>query len=209
MDRPLGKKELRRLERQQRKAQETERQNQARRRRQGLFAAGGLVVVAAVAWGVWSAVRPSSPAATTAGGTGQPRPQIVDYPEQSRDHIAPGQSHPPYSSNPPTSGWHYAEPASWGYYNDELPDELVVHNLEHGGIWITYKSLDDTAVIDQLVALSRRYRTKVIVTLRAKNDSRIAVAAWGHLMKLEQYDERAIVDFINRFKNKGPEFVPD
>src|SRR5213594_1570909 len=144
-----------------------------------------------------------------ARGSWWPRPAATNYPELGRDHIFPGQAHPDYNSNPPTSGWHFPQPADWGYYNGELPDELVVHNLEHGGIWISFKSADDTEVINKLVALARRYRSKVIITQRPKNDSRIAVAAWTHLMKLDHYDATAIVDFINRFKNRGPEFFPD
>lgn len=208
MEGPLGKKELRRLARQERKAQEAGRLMRARRRRFGVFAAIALAVLGAAAWGIWSAVGPK-PGATTAGLAGQPRPQIVEYPDQGRAHIVPGQPHPPYNSSPPTSGWHFPAPANWGFYNDELPDELLVHNLEHGGIWISVKSAGDAEVIDRLVALMRRYRSKVIVTVRPGNDSRIAVAAWGRLMKLDQYDERAIVDFINRFKDRGPELVRD
>jgi hypothetical protein len=208
VDKPLGKKELRRLARQQRKAEETERQERARRRRMGIFAAAGVLALSVVAWVVWGGVRANS-TSTTAGLAGQPRLNVIDYAEQGREHIFPGQQHPPYNSDPPTSGWHFPQPADWGYYNGELPDELVVHNLEHGGIWISFKRADDTEVINKLVALSRRYRSKVIITLRPKNDSRIAVAAWTHLMKLDQYDEAAIVTFINRFKNRGPEFFPD
>ncbi len=208
MDKPLGKKELRRLARLERKSQETERLQRARRRRLGLFGAIGAAVLAAAVWGVWSAVGPED-GATTAGVAGQSRPRVVEYPDQGRAHISPGQPHPAYNSNPPTSGWHFPAPADWGFYNEELPDELLVHNLEHGGIWISFKDAGDTELIDRLVALSRRYRTKVVITLRAKNDSRLALVAWGRLMTLDQYDERAIVDFINRFKNKGPEFVPD
>lgn len=208
MEKPLSKKELRRLARQERKTQETERLQRARRRRLGMFAAIGAVLLGAAVWGVWSAVGPED-SATTAGVAGQSRPQIVDYADQGRAHILPGQPHPAYNSNPPTSGAHFPSPADWGFYNEELPDELLVHNLEHGGVWISFKDAGDTELIDRLAALSRRFRTKVIVTLRTKNDSRLAVVAWGHLMTLDQYNERAIVDFINRFKNKGPEFVPD
>ncbi len=49
----------------------------------------------------------------------------------------------------------------------------------------------------------------MIITLRQKNDSRIAVAAWTRLLKLDRYDERAIVDFIKAYRNKGPETVFD
>ncbi|HXF83617.1 MAG TPA: DUF3105 domain-containing protein, partial [bacterium] len=120
-----------------------------------------------------------------------------------------GEAHGAYFSNPPTSGWHYGAAARWGFYNDELPDELLVHNLEHGGIWISFRDKDDTEVVDALADLARAYRSKVIVTHRPRNDSRVAVVAWGRLMKLDRFDRDAIADFIQRFRNRGPEFVPD
>ena len=208
VDKPLTRKQLRRLARQERRTHAAQQVERARRRRVGLIGGVGIVAMAAVAWTVWNTVRPQS-AAITAGLVGPARPPILEYAQQSRDHILPGQPHPPYSSNPPTSGWHFPVPADWGFYNEELPDELVVHNLEHGGIWISYRSADDTALINQLMTLSRRYRSKVIITLRTKDDTRLAVAAWDHLMKLDHFDEAVIVDFIRQFRDRGPEFVPD
>jgi len=209
-----GRKEARRQARLARRAAEA--QQVERRRRRRVLVYGGIAAVAmlAAAWALWASLRPEPAAVATAVGEGSrapasPSPQIITVADQGRDHVLPGAPHPPYNSNPPTSGWHYAATATWGFHNTELPDELVVHNLEHGGIWISYKDTEDTEVVDGLVALAREYRTKVIVTHRPRNDSRIAVAAWGRLMKLDRFDRTAIVDFINRFKNKGPEFVPD
>lgn len=206
-----GRKEARRQARLERKAQESQQRVRQRRTRT-LIAAAVLVVAVGAAWGVWRGLRPEA----TASGPAQPgtpatadRPRIAAVADQGRAHIAPGAPHPAYNSNPPTSGWHYATSARWGFYNDELPDELLVHNLEHGGIWISFKDRSDSEVVDALAGLARSYRSKVIVTHRPKNDHRIAAAAWGHLLTLDRFDRDAIVDFINRFKNKGPEFVPD
>src|SRR3989344_5078 len=52
--------------------------------------------------------------------------------------VAVGASHEAYNSNPPTSGPHYEQPSRWGVSQAELPDEQLIHNLEHGGIWISY-----------------------------------------------------------------------
>lgn len=60
------------------------------------------------------------------------------YQIQGREHITVGASHLPYNSNPPTSGPHYDNAAPWGIYDHELPDEQLIHNLEHGGVWISY-----------------------------------------------------------------------
>src|SRR2546422_7334550 len=92
VDRPLGKKELRRLARHQRKAEETERQERARRRRMSIFAAAGVLVLGVVAWVVLGAVRAESTSAT-AGGAGQTKLNLIDYPQHAREHIFTAQQH--------------------------------------------------------------------------------------------------------------------
>ena len=125
-------------------------------------------------------------------------------PIQSAKHIQPGASHPDYNSNPPTSGWHYSKQADWGFYTKELPDERVVHNLEHGGIWITYTSVSEETR-SKLRDVVRQYPKSVIVTKRSENDAPIAVASWGQLMKLESFDRDRIVEFIEQNQNHSPE----
>lgn len=126
-----------------------------------------------------------------------------------QDHIPQGSAVPtPYNSNPPTSGPHWPEPANWGVYKTTLSDEQVVHNLEHGGIWISYKPDAISAeTIVQLEDFAKRYR-KVVVEPRSVNDSPIVLAAWTRVQKLDQYDETAILKFIGEFYDQGPEKVP-
>ena len=124
---------------------------------------------------------------------------------QSAEHVESGASHVSYNSNPPTSGPHYAQPVGWGVYREVLPDETVIHNLEHGGIWISYRDADDEDTIAQLVDIARRYPSHVILTHRPANDSPIAVAAWGRQFKLDTFDSGAIYNFITRYRFKGPE----
>ncbi len=144
-----------------------------------------------------------------AGAEASPRGVVKRYPSQGVAHIRLGDSHPPYNSNPPTSGWHTPETAPWGAHRREIPDQVIVHNLEHGGIWISYRDPSNTELVDRLETLAGRYRSKVIVTPRPQNDAPIAVAAWTRLMKLDEYDEDKIVRFIEAYRNRGPEQVPD
>ena len=209
-----AKKETRRQVRLERRAQEETKRRHSRQTRQLWIIGGVVALVALVGLVVWTSTRPvSTTSSPSQPGSSQPgaaaTPRIVSVPDQGRTHVAPGQPHPPYNSNPPVSGWHYPSTASWGFHNSALPDELLIHNLEHGGIWITYKDDRNSAVVDPLVALAREFPRKLVITHRPNNDNPLAVAAWGQLMKLDRYDRAAIVDFYNRFKNKGPEFVPD
>lgn len=180
-----------------RRREQRRRLGQQRRRSLTTYAGAAIAVAAAAVLIAWVAVRPASP---------ELGEQI---PGQGQAHVRLGQPHPPYNSNPPTSGWHTPQEARWGGHRTEIPDEVVLHNLEHGGIWISYRDPGDAALIEKLEALAARYRSKVILTPRPRNDSPIAVAGWERLMKLETYDEGRIVAFINAYRNKGPERVPD
>ena len=154
-----------------------------------------MLFVGLITGGLYWAVSASSTAAENRPGE---KVSIMD-----RDHINVGDSHEDYNSNPPTSGPH-AGPAPWGFSSEELLDENAIHNLEHGGIWISYKNLDDDSV-KTLENIARRNGASVVVSPREANDSNIAVASWGRLMKLDAVDQERINEFIKRNKNKSPE----
>ena len=130
------------------------------------------------------------------------------YPIEGANHVADG-TKVDYKTNPPSSGAHYASPARWGVYGKPLPDETLVHNLEHGGVWISYKPTLPEEDIKKLEDLVKSYRSKVILTPREKNDSPIALASWGRVYKMDSFDEGAIKNFILKYKNTGPEIIPD
>jgi hypothetical protein len=122
---------------------------------------------------------------------------------QGQEHIDTGFADIEYNSNPPSSGSHYGESAKWGVYQNELPDEILIHNLEHGGIWISYKDIDEATK----VALEEIAKTglKIILEPRAKNDAPIVLVSWGRVQKFQSFDRQAILDFIKANTNKSPE----
>jgi len=136
----------------------------------------------------------------------------VEIPDQGRNHINVGASHPAYNSNPPTSGWHYEEWESKGVYKKQQSDEGLVHNLEHGYIWISYRPDSDSEIINQLENFYG-FGKKIIVEPRKENDKVIALAAWGWLDKfnprsgdsLNETELKRIQDFIDAYMNQGPE----
>jgi hypothetical protein len=140
--------------------------------------------------------------ANTAEKSSESRPG-EEIPIVSREHINVGDPHEPYNSNPPTSGAH-AGPLPWGFSEQEVADEDAIHNLEHGGIWISYKGLDQQS-IDTLREIARENSLSVVVSPREANDSPVAVASWGRLTKLDNVDWETIVEFIRKNKNQSPE----
>lgn len=139
----------------------------------------------------------------------------VSHPEQGRNHISEGEPHPAYNSDPPSSGPHYAgatAPISWGVYTQEVPDEIFLHNEEHGGVIITYQPDLAKSQLKKLQNLfappySRKDFSpiKAIVTPRSKNKHLIELASWKYTLNLDKYDETEIVNFYLQHVSQSPE----
>jgi hypothetical protein len=144
-------------------------------------------------------------------------------PLQGADHVAKGDPHAPYNSQPPTSGPHWSilgeAPVPWGIYRERIPDEAQVHNLEHGGVIMSYRCADCPALVAQLEGLYERYvaanplprypaSSKLLVAPYPDMPTRIALTAWGRIDAFEDYDEARILRFIAAFRDNGPEAVP-
>lgn len=109
-------------------------------------------------------------------------------------------THTPYNSDPPTSGPHVESIANWGVHKDSLPKELLVHNLEDGGVVIYYNNQVEKETIEKLESLVNEYKTHVILTPYPEMADRIALTAWGRIDRLSEFDEERITQFIDRFK---------
>ena len=197
-------KRERREQRRQEERGRTIAQNRAARRNRalGIAIVSALVVIGiALAWG---------PISNLMGGN---KLQSVSFPNQGQEHITPDKAPvTTYNSNPPTSGPHYGEAAAWGTYDRVLPDETLVHNLEHGGIVIGYNCADGCPdLVTQLKGFAAGYRTKVVLAPRPNKDvpNRITLTAWTKLDQFNDFDADRIKAFISAFKDKGPEFIPD
>ena len=133
----------------------------------------------------------------------------VEFPSLGQQHVLPSSPEIMYNSNPPTSGPHHSTAAQSGIYDTEFPDRELIHNIEHGHIWISYRPDLPKDEIEQLAVIAKSYGTKIVMAPRAKDDSPIAIAAWQHLLKLNTVDEVQIRAFVNARQGHGPEVVPD
>jgi cytochrome oxidase Cu insertion factor (SCO1/SenC/PrrC family) len=130
--------------------------------------------------------------------------QTTTFPQLQGEHIQQGEK-VAYNSNPPTSGRHLASARSWGIYDQTLADEGALHNLEHGGIWITYRPDLDPDAVFELQDITTRYPNAVVMSPRAENDSPIAIVSWGRIMPLQTLDTTAVDLYIRTYVNNSPE----
>jgi hypothetical protein len=145
------------------------------------------------------ALPPPSPGVTLPGTT---------FPNLGQKHV-PESQRVKYNSNPPTSGPHYERPAAWGIYDRPPLDERLVHNLEHGGIIISYNpdrlKGEELAQIKTLAKELTATNPRIVVTPRKNLDTAIVLTAWGYLQKLDRFDSQKIKAFYDAHIARSPE----
>lgn len=141
---------------------------------------------------------------------------LAEIPDESRPYPIVGREHIPvgaapvsrYNSNPPTSGDHYPATAPADLYEERVPDAFLIHNLEHGHVWLSWRDEGDEAAIELLRQLREQFPEWVVASYRPENEARLAATAWGRLLTLDEPDRDALTAFIMRYRDKAPESVP-
>ena len=116
-----------------------------------------------------------------------------------------------YNSTPPTSGDHWSIPQRCGFFTDPVPDEQIVHNLEHSNIIISY-NLPNQADVDALKEvyedLPEGWRAHFTVARPYDQiaPGQVALSAWGVLDIMEGVDKDRIQRFYEHYVGRlGPE----
>jgi hypothetical protein len=179
-------------------------QMRVQRRRQKIISnliwgGAGVAVLAVIGFLVWHGIRPSA-------GESMPIMTTSHIPTDSD----PGQ----YNSDPPTSGLHYVEEASAGFYDSnsyKYPGGYLVHNLEHGYVifWYNCNKLSESACTDlktQIKSVMDSFNgTKLIAYPWPSLDVPLAMTSWGRLEKFEIFNADKAKAFYRANTNRAPE----
>lgn len=115
-----------------------------------------------------------------------------------------------YNTVPATSGDHYFAQESCGFYEGEVPDERVVHNLEHSNIVISY-NLPNPADVDALKQVYNdlggwKDHYTVARPYSKIAPGQVALTAWGVLDIMDGVDKERIQRFYEHYVGRlGPE----
>ena len=106
-----------------------------------------------------------------------------------------------YNTSPPTSGPHLGSLARWGVHSEPIPNELQVHNLEDGGVIVSYDCPEGCSeLVAQLEEIVEHYGEGVILAPYPDMDTPIALTAWQRIDRLEEFDEERIERFIHAYR---------
>lgn len=128
-----------------------------------------------------------------------------------------------YSVTPPVGGDHNGEWMNCGVYNQPVPNERAVHNLEHGAVWITYRPnlpksevtklrgfFDKQSPVSftsggQTVHTGLRY---LDLTPYPGLPAPIVASAWGAQLRLTSPTDPRLQRFVNTFRS-NPRYTPE
>ena len=115
-----------------------------------------------------------------------------------------------YSVTPPVGGDHNAIWMNCGVYDQPVPNERAVHNMEHGAVWITYSPTLPQAAVSQLRALFSR---QTVLNPSGQGASRyldltpypglpspVVASSWGFQLRLTSPSDPRLQRFIDKFR---------
>ena len=179
------------------------------------LAAISLVVASACDSSGAAAIPSGAAAIPTLAATPSPASEGTQEPLLPATHIAPP-ARGTYNTDPPTSGAHYSvpgyAPTKWGFYDQLQPPEVWIHNAEHGGVIVLYRSSTDADTVRNFIAgapLDPDFgEVKMVGTQYPIPGHRFALVAWGWLELMDTWDAGAAQRFYLAHVDRGPELIP-
>jgi hypothetical protein len=168
-----------------------------------IFGGAGGIIVILLAWWIISTIRAPLPG--------------VEFESQGNDHLASAEeAHPPYNSNPPTSGWHLPPIPRPGIYTQPKVAEDLGHFMEHGGVWVLYNCPDgceeDVSRLQGIVNSAIDDGDPTALAPYPSMESRFAVVSWQYLLTLDELDTGQVEEFVSRhacrYNPEGPGYCP-
>jgi hypothetical protein len=124
-----------------------------------------------------------------------------------------------YKTNPPSGGNHWPKWAVYAEYSSPVPREMYTHNLEHGGVVLTYAckascpdvkaALEDIFknAVDTFCIANGPVKTRVVLTPDPDIPTPIAASAWGATYTATCLDTASLNDFVMKRLGHGPELL--
>ncbi len=125
---------------------------------------------------------------------------VIAVPVASADHVRYDVEYP---TAPPAGGPHLGIWLNCGFYTVPVLDELAVHSLEHGAVWVTYRSDVPPEVRRQLAVLATE-SSHVLVSPYEAQKTPLVLTAWARQLPLETLDDPRFDRFLDVYLFDGP-----
>lgn len=175
------------------RAERLRRQHERRERLRSLVIWGGtgVIVVALAAVAAVAILDEQTETADLAA-------DVQDY-EVSQGHV---NTPVDYEQSPPAGGKHDPVWLNCGTYEEPVPDENAVHSMEHGAVWVTYRSDLPADQVDELA--QQTPSTYAILSPYDDLEAPVVASAWGKQLALDGANDDRLAEFIETYR-QGPQ----
>lgn len=108
-----------------------------------------------------------------------------------------------YPQSPPVGGDHSGVWQNCGIYDTPVKNENAVHSLEHGAVWLTYRTDLPADQVETIRALARHH-THVLVTPYESLKEPVVATAWGTQLRLDSVTDARLAAFVAAYE-QGPQ----
>jgi hypothetical protein len=104
-----------------------------------------------------------------------------------------------YKNIPPMGGPHNPTWQNCGVFAEPVSDAHVVHSLEHGAVWITYRPEKLGPEEIAVLAAEAERNDYVIVSPYPEQTGTITLTAWNHQLVVEDAGDERVTKFVTHF----------
>ncbi|MDR7281026.1 DUF3105 domain-containing protein [Catenuloplanes atrovinosus] len=164
-----------------------------------LFVAVGALAVGIIGYGAFAVIKGSESWEDRAAGIDG----IVNYRETDPGMLTANHKSGPqtYKTNPPVGGDHNTawQNCMGDVYDAPIANEHAVHSMEHGAVWITYKTGLPQDQIDKLAEKVQGNEFMLMSPVDGLSNN-ISLQAWGYQLKVDTADDDRIDSFIRALR---------
>jgi|GEM_PF-983862 hypothetical protein len=109
-----------------------------------------------------------------------------------------------YSVNPAPGGPHHQVWANCGFYDEPVEEEHLVHDLEHGAVWLAYAPDLPEADVEVIRSLTSDHDKVVAAPFEDLADGEAVVAtAWARQLRLDSVEDPRLERFVVQYQDGG------
>lgn len=160
-----------------------------------IFLAGAVVLVLVLAYLVYQVMQPKHPHGGDPTTTVPALKAVKTYDFVGNEHTTDPVT---YAETPPAGGPHDPVWQDCGVYTQQLRNENVVHALEHGTVWITYRPGTSAADVQTLqTALGSVKDKKTILSPYPGLPTPAVVTVWNAQLDLKSASDPRLAAFLS------------
>lgn len=105
-----------------------------------------------------------------------------------------------YEQTPPVGGDHAPVWQNCGFYTEPIVTEQGVHSMEHGAVWITYRSDLPAEQVDRLRSLAEGQSFVLVSVWDTGLRGPVVASAWGRQLEASSASDPRLEEFVRAFQ---------